>query len=196
MDYILNIDQSLFHWINQGWSSGVLDAIFIPWRNSIIWAPLYMFIIAFFFFNFGKSGYWLLFFCLLTVGSSDIVSSRIIKPTIERPRPCHNKSGVTPVIRVRCGSGYSFTSSHATNHFAIASFLVFTLGFLIKWLKYPLFIWAGIVSLAQVYVGVHYPLDVIMGSLLGLLIGWLWSKVFKYYYHDRVFDPWLGFKRV
>lgn len=188
MESLLNIDERLFYLINQGWSSGILDAILIPWRNSITWAPLYVFIISFFFFNYGKKGYWLFMFCLLTVGSSDIVSSRIVKPTVERARPCHDNSGVEPTVRVRCGSGYSFTSSHATNHFAIAGFLIFTFGFLFRWIKYPLLAWASVICLAQVYVGVHYPFDVLCGAVLGLAIGWIWSAIFKRYYHGYVFN--------
>jgi undecaprenyl-diphosphatase len=77
-----------------------------------------------------------------------------------------------PVIeRVSCGSGYSFTSSHATNHFCIAAFLVSVFGtYMRKW-KYVWWAWASLISIAQVYVGVHYPLDIIGGGLLGTIIG-------------------------
>jgi undecaprenyl-diphosphatase len=82
-------------------------------------------------------------------------------------------------VRVKCGNAYSFTSSHATNHFAIATFLSLTLGKRFKKIKWPLLTWAGMICLAQVYVGVHFPLDVFCGAILGMIIGWLWSFVFN-----------------
>jgi undecaprenyl-diphosphatase len=76
--------------------------------------------------------------------------------------------------------GFSFTSSHATNHFGVATFLFVTLGrFFGSW-KYLIFIWAALICYAQVYVGVHYPLDVLFGALLGFAIGhfvcWAYQK--------------------
>jgi undecaprenyl-diphosphatase len=69
-----------------------------------------------------------------------------------------------------CGSNPSFTSSHALNHFAFAAFVVNSFKGISKWI-YLLFVWAAIISYSQVYVGVHYPSDVIAGGLLGTLLG-------------------------
>jgi undecaprenyl-diphosphatase len=105
-----------------------------------------------------------------------------VKPLVERSRPCAEQSSIDVIAKVRCGSGYSFTSSHATNHFAIAIFFIFTLGRYIKYLSIGLIVWASLISLAQVYVGVHYPSDIFCGMLLGIAIGYFWSKVFNRYY--------------
>ena len=87
-------------------------------------------------------------------------------------RPCNDIIFQDTVeLRVDCGGGYSFTSSHATNHFALAMFIIFTLGKKNRWIRWGLILWAGSIAYAQVYVGVHYPLDVFIGSLLGILIG-------------------------
>ncbi len=178
---IINWDIHWFEAINTGLSSAFLDA-FLPWtREPLFWIPFYLFIIAFVIFNFGKKGYWFLLFLTLTVSSSDIVSSRLIKKNVERLRPC-NDENVEVIKRVRCGSGYSFTSSHATNHFAIASFLFSTLGIYFKKHRGWLWLWAAVVSFAQVYVGVHFPLDIFFGGLIGAIIGQCWAWVFNRYY--------------
>jgi len=83
-----------------------------------------------------------------------------------------------------CGSGYSFTSSHATNHFAFGVFVFLTMGKVLgKW-KWAFIFWAGSVAYAQVYVGVHYPLDVLSGAMMGSLIGWAMATLFQQKFHS------------
>lgn len=187
MTVFFNWDFTVFKWINIGLSSDILDAI-LPWmREPLFWVPLYVFILAFMFFNYGKRAYWVLVFVLLTVGTSDMTSSHLIKKTVQRLRPC-NDTEVPVVRRVRCGGGYSFTSSHATNHFAIASFFAFTIGLYFRRIRPWLWLWAFIISLSQVYVGVHYPFDILVGGILGILIGRFWAAVFNKY-HGEIFKP-------
>lgn len=171
---IIQWDFKVFEWINNDLSSPFLDMI-MPWmREPYFWLPLYMFIIAFVFFNYGLKAYWFVLFLGLSAGSADIISSRPIKKTIKRLRPC-NTEGLYVIERVRCGSGYSFTSSHATNHFAVASFVIMTLGQNFRKIKPWLLFWASIISFAQVYVGVHFPLDVLGGAILGIILGKIWA---------------------
>ncbi|MBP6397866.1 MAG: phosphatase PAP2 family protein [Saprospiraceae bacterium] len=188
MDLILNADYLVFHWINSDWSNPILDVVLKWMRNEWIWFPLYLYIITFFIYNYGKNAYWLILFCFLTFGTSDSVSSHLIKKTVKRERPCRNLSVQQPVVRIRCGSGYSFTSSHATNHFAIAVFLSLTIGSVFKKIRIPLLLWASIIGVSQIYVGVHFPLDVACGSILGIFIGWLWAKVFMKYF-GKILQP-------
>lgn len=178
---LVDLDQQLFSLINGEMTSGILDQILVFWRNKYSWIPLYVFILSFVFLNFKKKAYWYTLFLLLTFGVSDTMSSKVIKPLVERPRPCHHNSGVEEArLLVNCGSGYSFTSSHATNHFAIAFFIIFTFGRRRKWVSVPLFIWATLVAYAQVYVGVHFPLDVICGAVLGVCIAFMMKELFGY----------------
>jgi membrane-associated phospholipid phosphatase len=96
----------------------------------------------------------------------------VIKPTIQRVRPCNQVDmQKTVVLRVHCGGGYSFTSSHATNHFALAVFLIFAIGRHFRRIAIPLLLWAASIAYGQVYVGVHFPLDILGGALLGTMIG-------------------------
>jgi len=180
MDSIIQFDQELFYLINHEWNSDILDLIMPIWRNKIVWIPFYAFIGSFMWVNFKKAGLVFIVLLAITVGISDTLSSKIIKKSVQRERPC-NTAGVNDDIHmmIDCSTSYSFTSSHATNHFAVASFIIFTLGGLLKYIRFPLFLWAALVCYAQVYVGAHFPLDVLAGAILGCIIGWLGAQVFN-----------------
>jgi undecaprenyl-diphosphatase len=174
------LDQSCFIWMNQKATNPFFDSIMPLIRESTFWIPLYLFFIIFVFVNFGKKGWVWLLFTLLTILLTDQISSGLIKNFVQRPRPCFDPNFYSQVRMLldHCSGGYSFTSSHATNHFGIATFLFATLGSYFENWKYLLFVWASLICYAQVYVGVHYPLDVIMGAILGYIIG---SLVYKAY---------------
>lgn len=117
---------------------------------------------------------------LLTATVSDLISSSFLKETFFRLRPCQNPE-INVYIRVLvnyCPQSSSFPSSHAVNHFAAATFIYQTLKFSSKWWKL-VFVWAFAIAYAQVYVGVHYPIDVFGGSLIGVFIGWVSSYIFN-----------------
>jgi membrane-associated phospholipid phosphatase len=191
LDTILQLDYFLFDFINQKLSNSFFD-FFLKWmRNEFIWTPFYIFIIAFFIYNYGKKSYWLVLFSILTVTCSDAISSHLIKKNVQRLRPCRDVSIEHISVRVKCGSAFSFTSSHATNHFAIASFLSFTLGLYQKKIRLPLFLWAFIICISQVYVGVHFPLDVTCGAILGLGIGYGVATIFNRFYGYLLSDKHL-----
>jgi undecaprenyl-diphosphatase len=178
---IIGIDYYLFDWINNKWSNPFFDFLLPLLRNKYFWAPLYVFLLAFISINIKKNAGIVVLFLFVTIGISDLTSSHLIKKTIKRERPCNNEL-INDNVRllVRCGSGYSFTSSHATNHFAIAGFFFFLFGPLIGRYKWIFLAWAGSIAIAQVYVGVHYPLDILAGTILGLLVSLIITKIYTY----------------
>ena len=175
---LLAFDLELFHLINGEWHHPFFDAVIPWWRHKLFWMPFYLFLLSFLAINFGKKGLLVIVCLVATLGAADFVSSTIIKKSIQRTRPC-NERVLDGKVRelVRCGHGYSFTSSHAANHTAIAFFLIFTIASLFKWIKIPLFLWAFSIGYSQIYVGVHYPLDVIGGMLVGFIIGLLGAEI-------------------
>ena len=186
LEQLIQFDQSLFFTINHGLSNSFFDWLMPALRNRFFWTPLYLFIIIFFIRNYGKQGWIMILFLGLTFGCTDFISSSLIKPTVQRLRPCNDpeiKSDVKNLID--CGSGFSFPSSHASNHFGLAVFLIMM--FYPKWkLILPIgLLWAASISFAQVYVGVHYPIDILAGAMLGGMIGFMMgtillaSKTFK-----------------
>ena len=178
IEAIEQVDHAIFLWINSGWSNGFFDFLFPVIRDKVTWLPLYFFFLLFFWWNRPKWKFWQTILLIAAVmGLSDTMSSKVVKPYFERARPCQHLELENQVTeRVRCGSGYSLTSSHATNHFALAMILFLILGSGIKY-RWLLFIWAGLIALAQVYVGVHFPLDIILGALMGLTIAFLMYRL-------------------
>jgi len=175
-----NFDAELFLKIHRGLSNGFFDWLLPLMRNRYFWSPLYLFIIVFCFKEYKKGGWAIIGGVLITFALGDLISSRLIKPFVARLRPC-NDPGLADLIihRVPCGSGYSFPSAHATNHFAIAVFLIMV--FYPKWKPVlPIGLaWAFVISFSQIYVGVHYPIDTLAGAVLGTTLGLLTGSYYK-----------------
>ena len=183
LDRIIQFDLWLFFKINRTWTGNLPDVILPLMRESVVWIPLYLFLLLFIWINFGVKGLYWAVALICTASLCDIVSSHVIKESISRLRPCR-----TPEIadRVRflvkyCPMSSSFISSHATNHFGIAVFIYKTLRSNTSGWITLFFVWAAIISYAQVYVGVHFPLDVFCGALVGCLLGYGMSKLFNRY---------------
>jgi membrane-associated phospholipid phosphatase len=183
-DLILNCDRTVWYTVNTEWRCGFLDAVVPFLRNQWTWVPLYLFLLVFMTINFGRKGWlWCVGF-LITFAISDSVNSDLLKPFFHRTRPCNNPYLASIVhTLVPCGGGYSFPSSHAANHFSISIFSAITLQKKVKGIWIIAIIWAMAVSYSQVYVGVHYPLDVTCGALLGIITGCLTGKSFNRYIH-------------
>lgn len=181
LDQLIALDKEAFLVINQGMGNLFFDWLMPILRNPYTWAPLYLFLIIFCIKNYGKRGALVIIFLLITFGIADSVSSSVVKPAVGRVRPCNDvmfKEEVT--VRVRCGGGYAFTSSHAANHFALALFLIMVFYDRWKHIIWLGLLWATAISFAQIYVGVHYPLDIVGGALLGCSIGFLTGVVYRY----------------
>lgn len=174
-------DQRLFVQLNSGWTNPVFDAVLPFLRDSVFWAPLYIFILMFITLNYGKKGWWwsLLFLC--TIALADLIGTRVFKDGFERLRPCQDPVFFSQVrlLLKHCSGSFSFVSNHAANHFGIATFMVITFRKVFgKWINW-LYLWAALIAYAQIYVGVHYPLDILGGAALGTLSGWSMAQVFN-----------------
>lgn len=183
LEWIGNIDEQVFFQINHCMSNFVFDEVMPVLRNKFTWIPLYALIIFLIIRKHHLHAVYVIGFALLTFLLADQISAHVIKPWAERLRPCNDPAIASMVhLRIDCGSGFSFVSSHATNHFALAFFFISVFARPSNRFYVTLFflIWAGLISFAQVYVGVHYPLDVLCGALLGSTIGyWLgWMNMY------------------
>jgi membrane-associated phospholipid phosphatase len=177
---ILHADYWLLLKINKDWSTPSLDPFFLLMREQLLHVPFYLFLLVFLTMNFGSKGWWWVATALLMIGVCDIVSSKIIKEVFDRARPCRNEDVQSQIrfIARYCGMNGSFISSHASNHFAAAMFIFQTLKFASKWAGL-VFLWASLISYAQVYVGVHFPSDIVCGALFGAVIGYFSAKFFN-----------------
>jgi undecaprenyl-diphosphatase len=181
IDWLDRVDKFLFVIIHRDSDFSVLDPV-MPWfRYPLTWVPLYLLILYFTLTRVKKKAIAFIVFSLITVIITDQLSAGVFKPFFERPRPCFDAE-LQPYIRnlVGCGGLYSFPSSHAANHFGLAGFWYLSLRNLTgkKWSW--LWIWALLIGYAQIYVGKHYPLDILGGALLGLLTGSAMAKIFDH----------------
>jgi membrane-associated phospholipid phosphatase len=172
LEQLLRWDRSLFEKINTDWTNPVFDTIAPLLRNSMYWIPLYLFLIVFVLQNFKSKGAWWLLFFICTIAMTDMVGTYVFKHGFERIRPCNEPDMLSHLrLLVPCPSGYGFTSNHAANHFGMATFFFLTFRHVIKKWALLAFAWAVAICYAQVYVGIHYPLDIVGGMLLGLCFG-------------------------
>ncbi len=168
-------DISLFYFINNSLANPLFDSImpFITELHNIWW--LYVIAILVSTYNHKERTTTFVVFVLLivAVGLTDWINSIYLKEIFTRPRPCHTLSDVH--LLVPCGSGYSFPSSHAANNFAIIAFLVGVRG---RYIPYISFFCVS-VALSRIFVGVHYPSDVLGGGLVGTFFGFMFAFVCK-----------------
>jgi undecaprenyl-diphosphatase len=176
---INQLDIQAFLWLNS-FHNDFFDPImaWISGRNS--WFPMYGIIIGCIIWSQKKKSIGLLLMIILSVVISDQVCSSILKPLIHRLRPCHEPAILHLVHLVgNCGGQFGFCSSHAANTFALVTCLVLFFGKQFAGIKY-LYIWAIIISYSRIYVGVHYPIDVLAGAGVGVLVAFLCHKIYLY----------------
>ena len=174
MQSLLQWDRALLRHINAQWHTPFLDWLLPFLRNADTWTPLYFFLVLLVLINYKKTGWWWFAMAVITVTFSNFISSDLIKENVHRLRPCNNPA-LAGWIRILPGlhlpQSSSFTSSHAANHFSMATFFYLTLKKEIgKWAGL-FFVWATAICYAQMYVGVHYPIDIICGTIVGVSVG-------------------------
>lgn len=171
MDFITNIDKQFFYFLNVTLANPVTDFLMPILTNQHNWLPIYIALFIFIAIKYKKVGLYILFAIFLSVSLGDYINSSIIKEIVGRLRPCATLTDIN--LLVSCGPGKSFMSSHSVNNFAMA----YVLSFYFKSNKWIFYTLATMVAYSRIAVGVHYPLDVICGALLGTLFGFISVKI-------------------
>lgn len=180
INYLLELDERLLLFIN-GLNTPWLDSAMFLLTNGKIWIPLFLFTVIFILVKYKSKGFFILLFVGLVITLGDQISSALLKPLVGRLRPSHERhlEGILHIVNNYKGGLYSFVSSHATNSFSVATMLWLLLGKQYRWISI-FFGWAVIFSFTRVYLGVHYPADIIAGAILGILISlsvyWFFNK--------------------
>jgi undecaprenyl-diphosphatase len=180
-DKLVALDKDIFILINSRFTNALFDKILVLFRTPVFWTPLYLALLVTAVIKLKKKAIWWILSLTATAGIMDWTGNNLIKHTVQRLRPCNDPAFADQVRLVvsKCGTGFSFISNHAANHFAVAAFIFVTMPNLLgKW-TWLFFIWAASIAYAQVYVGVHYPSDVLGGALTGLIFGWTGGTIYN-----------------
>ena len=179
MNFITNLDTELFLFLN-GLHVDWLDPVMTFISGKITWAPFYLVLLFLVIKKYKRQSILILIGVVLLIVCSDQISSGIFKPIFERPRPCHNEAikDLVYLPNGHCGGAYGFISSHACNTFALAVFITHILKRYYKKIAWVMFIWASLVAYSRIYMGVHYPGDVVVGAIVGMLVGFIISKLY------------------
>lgn len=176
------IDKAAFTFVHAKAYSPSLDWLMLLLRQPETWIPLYAFLLFWIFRYLKKDAWKFLAISVVCFAITNTVGVEVLKPLFARLRPCHDPV-LQPIIRniIGCGGEYSMPSAHACNHFGLAALWFWSIQHIRgkKW--YWLWLWAFLVCYAQVYVGKHYPGDILVGAIFGTFIGFLMYKAFEWW---------------
>lgn len=177
-EWLLHTDKTLFLWLN-GDGGCVADTFFYYVSGKLTWIPLYLAILFFIRKRYGtRTMLWALLFLGLTVVAAD-QTANLFKNTVERLRPTHTPGleSLVHTVRNYRGGDYGTVSAHAAISFSIATFTA--LLFRRRWYGWAIFCWALLISYSRIYLGVHFPSDVLFGGGLGCLLGFVSFRLFS-----------------
>jgi undecaprenyl-diphosphatase len=187
MDEIIALDKKLLLYLNN-FHTPWLDSVMYYVTQTYFWIPLYL-LLLFIVLKDYKADSWIpLLGILVTIILADQITTSIMKPYFQRLRPSREPTleGLVHLVRDYKGGLYGFASSHAANTFGTAIYFWLLLKKKSKWIVL-LFVWAVVMTYTRIYLGVHYPGDILVGALVGVLSAlagfklytWLWNRFSK-----------------
>ncbi len=179
LEEIIKYDKQLFLFLNN-LGSLTWDGFWMFVTNKLNWIPLYIGLLLLSYKNLGlKKTLVLLVFIALLITTTDQLAN-FFKYGVQRLRPCHDSDldGLVRLVKSSCGGKFGYFSAHASNHFAVALFFTILFRKKYKYIGFFLLFWAFLVAYSRVYIGVHFPLDILTGTLIGLILSWLFVKLY------------------
>ncbi len=178
LETLIEFDKQAFLLLN-GMGTESWDGFWLFMTNKLSAIPLYVLLLFFTYRFFGlKKTLLVLVFVALLITATDQLAN-FFKYGVRRFRPCHNIeiNEVMRLVKSYCGGKFGYFSAHAANSFAVATFFSVLMGPKLRWITILLLPWASVVAYSRIYIGVHFPLDVLTGIVIGLIFGWLFAKL-------------------
>jgi undecaprenyl-diphosphatase len=178
LEKILALDTQLFIYLNS-LGSETYDGLWLIITKQVYWTPFFLLLFYLIYKKLGikQTGYLLLFVAVLILATDQIAN--LFKHTVQRARPCSNPEICTIIRVIQVRNSPGFFSAHAANTMAVATFLYLIFKKQFKYLGL-LFLWPLIFAYSRIYLGLHYPLDILSGYLCGLITGYLMYKVYQW----------------
>ncbi len=173
------LDKTIFLFLNS-LNSPFMDRVMWAVSGKLTWLPLYVFILVLIGIKYKKKVLIIIPLIALAITITDQVSVHAFKEVFERLRPCHEPAlqGMVHLVNEKCGGQYGFVSSHAANSFAAAMLSLLLISK--RWFTILVIVWATLVGYSRIYLGVHYPGDVIGGAVIGIITGWMIYLLYKW----------------
>lgn len=177
IEWLDRIDKDIFLFLN-GLHNEFLDPVMFALTGKWYWMPLFLLVTVVLFVKFKWRAVYILLGIALVITLADQFTSRFMKPFFERFRPSHDPDigNLVHTVNNYKGGLYGFASSHAANSFGVAFYLWFTVRKHLPWI-WIMFIWGAIFSYTRIYLGVHYPGDIITGAFVGSIFGYVAARL-------------------
>ena len=184
MEELIEMDKKILVFLN-GFHSPMLDPVMLMITQTIFWTPLYALLIFLLFKVYKKEAWWILLGAAVTILLTDQITSTLMKPYFARLRPSHDPSmeSLLHIVGNYRGGLYGFASGHAANTMGVALFVWLNLRKSYRWIGL-IFLWAILMSYTRIYLGVHYPGDIMVGGTIGLICGFVSFKSVQFF-RDR-----------
>lgn len=184
LEQLIEYDKELFLWLN-GLGNTSWDGFWMFMTNKLNSIPVYILLLVLSYKQLGLKKTILLVISIAVLITVTDQLANFFKYGVQRLRPCYDEdiNTLMRLVKNSCGGKYGYFSAHAANNMAVAVFFTFLLRAKYKYLPLFLLLWACLVGYSRIYIGVHFPLDVFSGMIVGLIMAWLFYKLYIFAVH-------------